>query len=201
MRAKAISATRTGFHIDEEEPKLFQIAMVRCQIFGGWDLATRIGKVRLETRARGAPEFWFCERKICEISVGGPPVNLGLSPLLHPKPQPCSTRNGREKIPNRTIRILKLLHYSCDEHFWNIKSLLCFLTQLDGQNPCPKWLGCGGVPAGLTPSSGGNVRKCCLIGQTGQKGLDYFEANMGLELQPDRVCAVLPKPEMISRRR
>jgi hypothetical protein len=33
------------------------------------------------------------------------------------------------------------------------------------------------------------------------KGLDYFEANMGLELQPDRVCAVLPKPEMISRRR
>jgi hypothetical protein len=72
MRAKAISVTRTGFHIDEEEPKLFQIAMVRCQIFEGWDLATRIGKVRLETRARGAPEFWFCERKICEISVGGP---------------------------------------------------------------------------------------------------------------------------------
>jgi hypothetical protein len=39
MRAKAISATRTGFHIDEEESKLFQIAMVRCQIFGGWGLS------------------------------------------------------------------------------------------------------------------------------------------------------------------
>jgi hypothetical protein len=87
------------------------------RFLGGGDLATRIGKVRLETRVRGAPEFWFCERKICEISVGPPPVNLGLSPLLHPKSQPCSTRNGREKIPNRTIRILKLLHYSCDEHF------------------------------------------------------------------------------------
>lgn len=150
---KAIQQRELAFTLMKGS-RSFQIAMAWCQNFWGVDLATRIGKVRLETRARGAPEFCFANGRFARLALG-PPVNLGLSPLLHPKPQPCSTRNGREKIPTASFGFSSYFTTPVTSIFETSKSFFCFLTQFDGQNPCPKWLGCGGVPAGLTPLQGG----------------------------------------------